>query len=185
MKQKIKTGMVAAVLLLCIAAVSMRYKWINEKYEKPEIQEYTVNETFVTDGMQVTLTDKNILEYAQLAEKYQISDTQMEQVYQAYPTAFLIAQYHIKNMAKEKKHYLEVFSEDAIEAGAFANGEDASFFKYLNGDWDGYLEAGGEKDIVLAYSIPQSLLSEKHWKNVTSLDYEIVLRHYPVKITIS
>ena len=98
MKQKIKTGMVAAVLLLCIAAVSMRYKWINEKYEKPEIQEYTVNETFVTDGMQVTLTDKNILEYAQLAEKYQISDTQMEQVYQAYPTVFLIAQYHIKNI---------------------------------------------------------------------------------------
>ena len=145
MKQKIKTGMVAAVLLLCIAAVSMRYKWINEKYEKPEIQEYTVNETFVTDGMQVTLTDKNILEYAQLAEKYQISDTQMEQVYQAYPTVF----------------------------------------KYLNGDWDGYLEAGEEKDIVLAYSIPQSLLSEKHWKNVTSLDYKIVLRHYPVKITIS
>ena len=168
MKQKIKTGMVAAVLLLCIAAVSMRYKWINEKYEKPEI-----------------LTDKNILEYAQLAEKYQISDTQMEQVYQAYPTVFLIVEYHIKNMAKEKKHYLEVFSEDAIEAGAFANGEDASFFKYLNGDWDGYLEAGEEKDIVLAYSIPQSLLSEKHWKNVTSLDYKIVLRHYPVKITIS
>lgn len=153
MKQKIKTGMVAAVLLLCIAAVSMRYKWINEKYEKPEIQEYTVNETFVTDGMQVTLTDKNILEYAQLAEKYQISDTQMEQVYQAYPTVFLIVEYHIKNMEKEKKHYLEVFSEDAIEAGAFANGEDASFFKYLNGGL-GWVPGSQGEEKILCWHIP-------------------------------
>ena len=46
MKQKVKTGMVAAVLLLCIAAVSMRYKWINEKYEKPENIERTAQKWF-------------------------------------------------------------------------------------------------------------------------------------------
>ena len=186
MKRKKIILLAAVILIVLTAAFAIRYKTLNEKYPKPELKEYSQGETLTLEDMEVTLTDRQVLDAEEFFESYQIKDETLREYYQYNPTKFLVAEFQLKNIDDKDNNYSRVFLQDAIEYQAFSNGEDINFFSYVNedGSWDGDLQPGAEKSVRLVYPIPKSLLSEKHWENAKKLEYSIVLKTYREKIVI-
>lgn len=186
MKKKRMAIFLLILIVFCTAGFAVRYLNLNRRYPKPEQITYQSGDTFELEEIEVTLMEKEVLGQEEFFSQYGIAETQIAGYYESHPTVFLLAEFRVKNTAQESRNYQTAFSQDAVEYKTFANGEDISFFPYINeyGNWDGNLLPGEEREILLAYPIPKTLMTEKHWKQAKELPYQIVLRNYPEKIVI-
>ena len=186
MKRKKMILPAMGMILILAVAFGIRYKTLNEKYPAAVLKEYSMGEIITLEEMEITMTEREVLGLEEFFDMYQIDNSDMKNYYEYNPTKFLVAEFKLKNIGDEVNNYNRVFSEDAVEYQAFANGEDISFFDYVNEDsqWDGDLQPGEERVIKLVYPIPKSLLTKEHWEQARELPYGIVLRNYREKLVI-
>jgi len=173
------------IFLVCIVLMTgifiTRYVYINNKYPKPTVEEYNLNEPVEYNGVEITAKDFQFLQDEDLRKL----DLDKGILYDDEETKGMFVTLKVKNISSETKN---------IETGPFriattnwSNGLDLMIYQSINKpNSRTYLELkpGEEATSTYPYTMIKSHFDKKSWAQIENEKFSLVLNLYPVKKSI-
>lgn len=177
-----KNKIILLVFIVLMAGIFItRYIYINNKYPKPIVEEYNLNEPVEHNGFEITAKDFQILQDEDLRKL----NPDKGILYEDEEMKGMFVTLKIKNVSDEtKKIETAPFKIATIN---WSNGLDLSLFEAINGETSRtYLELnpGEEVTSVYPYTTIKSHFHKKGWEQIGNEKFSLVLNLYPVKKSI-
>ncbi|MEG2935096.1 MAG: hypothetical protein RR844_01250 [Clostridium sp.] len=177
-----KNKIILLVFIVLMAGIFItRYIYINNKYPKPIVEEYNLNEPVEYNGFEITAKDFQILQDEDLRKL----NLDKGILYEDEEMKAMFVTLKIKNVSAEtKKIETAPFRIATIN---WSNGLSALLFQAINEDISRtYLELkpGEEVTSVYPYTMLKIHFDKKGWEQINNEKFSLVLNLYPVKKSI-
>lgn len=177
-----KKVMLLVILILVVAVVISRYIYINNKYPKPIVEEYKLNDAVEYNGVKITAKEFKLIKDEELRKM----DLPEVKVYEEEEMNAAVVTLNIKNDSNEtKKIESYVFVLSTIN---WRNGLNLEMFNAINdGKSEAYLELkpGEEVNSKYSYTMITDQFTKKCWDNIDNEKFKLVLDLYPVNKVIN
>lgn len=183
--------MIITVLFSAAVLFCLRFYSINSSYPSPDSQLYKTGDTLLYNGIELQVSDFNIVSWAEINNKYPavkftFVPASVTGGYDAEQIYALLVTMNIKN-THDKEVKFPLYNMVA-ETLTWSNGLAAELFYDLNdigsvvSSIQPTLQPGEEITYILPYVIYDFQLAEKDRQNIKNLDYNLLFNLYPSKI---
>lgn len=176
-------------IVIIVILYGVRFNSINKQYPDPEVCKMNAGKELRLGDIMITEQKMKIISGAELTkiatDDYFPTNADGSTIRRDRVKGILVY-VQINNLSKADK--VIDFTTINIESGAWNNGIDPELFIMLNKGISiqkNILPANTKEEIIIPFSMVDTMVKHKDWKDVGSKNYNVVLALYPKKLMLT
>ena len=182
-QRKLKKAAVLIVLILFGLVFIYRYQYINTKFPNPVVKEHYIDVPFTYQGVEMTLTEFQIIGHDEFLEEYDLDPQGMNMEIRGATQKNVIVTLTVNNKGDTKKE-INAGELMLLETAGWASYTDyMDSFRLLNKGESMLIEVnpGEEKALRFSYCLYDLSFQENDFVDLDTSKFSIVLSLYPQK----